>query len=127
MTRFADWPRRLDAYFVSLARTVFVFGVNDCATFTAGAFQAMTGVNLLDGVEYSATADVAALAESVCLKHGLKERASKYHAQRGDIVLYENVKDQALGIAALDGQSIVILADGLTRIKLSRAVKAWGI
>ncbi len=126
MTRFVDWPQRLDAYFMSHARTVFEFGVYDCATFTAGAFHAMAGVNLLEGVEYSATTDVAALAESVCLKHGLRERASKYHAQRGDIVLYENVNDQALGIAALDGQSIVILADGLTRIKLSRAIRAWG-
>ena len=127
MTRFNDWPQRLEKYFIAYGTTKFEFGVNDCATFTSGTWNTMTGVNLLEGVEYRDSSDVEALTEAAVTKHGLRERDSRYHAQRGDIVLYQNLTDKALGVAALDGKSIVILADGLIQIKLARALKAWGI
>ena len=143
MTRYHDWERRLDQFFLGHARTVFAYGLMDCANFAAGAWEAETGVTLMDGVgtytdeksalkmigEYLETKSptVGAMAEAICLKHALKERDTKWHAQRGDIVLFANWADDAIGVVALDGKSIAMLGEGgLTKIKLSRAIKAWG-
>lgn len=43
LERLPDWPERLAAYIEQQRHEPFTYGVNDCATFAAGALAAMTG------------------------------------------------------------------------------------
>lgn len=43
MSRLPDWEARLSAYFATPGRDQFVWGSNDCALFSCGAIEAMTG------------------------------------------------------------------------------------
>lgn len=45
MQKLPDWEPRLRDYLASSATTPFEWGVTDCASFTGGAVEAMTGVN----------------------------------------------------------------------------------
>lgn len=58
LTRLPDWRTRLIAYLETVARRPFVEGTHDCALFTAGAIEAMTGTDLAEGFRgrYDATA-----------------------------------------------------------------------
>lgn len=41
--RYPDWPRRLNAYLVSVRDKEFEYGVFDCCIFTAGGVLTITG------------------------------------------------------------------------------------
>ncbi len=43
ITRYPDWPIRLNAYINSVRGEEFEMGVFDCCTFTAGCVKAITG------------------------------------------------------------------------------------
>ena len=43
--RLPDWPERLAVYLQQGRHKAFSYGVNDCATFAAGALAAMTGAS----------------------------------------------------------------------------------
>lgn len=45
MHRKPDWEARLAAYLEPLRARPFAWGLHDCCTFTAGAVEAMTGVD----------------------------------------------------------------------------------
>ena len=45
MHRLPDWEERLAAYLEPLRTRPFEWGAHDCCTFTAGAVEAMTGVD----------------------------------------------------------------------------------
>lgn len=45
MRRLPDWDARLAAYLEPLRVRAFAWGSHDCCTFTAGAVEAMTGID----------------------------------------------------------------------------------
>ncbi len=45
MQRLPDWDARLAAYLEPLRLRAFAWGSHDCCTFTAGAVEAMTGID----------------------------------------------------------------------------------
>jgi hypothetical protein len=134
MKRLEDWPARLDAYLESRRNTPFIWGKNDCASFAAGAIEAMTGeiigqkflgsyhdkLGALEVIQailgkigwgnylanHASIKVVLTDAMSALPEHfGFSMRPTKT-AQRGDLVLLpsEDPSAPALGIVSLDGR-----------------------
>lgn len=49
MQRLPNWQNRLATYVATIAAEPFGYGAHDCALFSAGAVEAMTGVDLARG------------------------------------------------------------------------------
>lgn len=95
MHRLPDWEARLAAYLEPLHARPFGWGRHDCCTFSAGAVQAMTGVDPMPefrGRYATAIGSARALrrlgagtlADTLDRKFGLVPPSL---AQRGDIVM----------------------------------------
>ena len=106
--RYVDWPSRLNKYIIDAQKLPFVWGESDCCTFAAGAVIAI----LEDGTDYMEefrgkyTTEKEAfkalkefgggtLAEVLTNKFG--EPITAAHAQRGDVVIYDNCVGVAMG------------------------------
>lgn len=140
MTRFPDWPTRLDSFLRESLSKRFAYGSSDCCLFVADAVLSMTGEDIaaefrsryhsrkeaLDlALSYSGKRSVRALIEK-----GLSGFPSipSLCAQRGDILLVKRSRDVSLGILALDGKSILAIAQsGLLRLPLSLSIRAWRV
>lgn len=92
MNRLHDWPQRLSAYLFARRETPFEWGRHDCCKFSAGAVEAMTGVDPSAPWPYSNEIG----ARRLMLKHdgvaglvtaALGEPCHPSAAGRGDIVL----------------------------------------
>ena len=136
MERLPDWQSRLQAYLDAVAARTFDLGQHDCALFSAGAVQAMTGVDLARGFRGYAS-----------LKSGLsKLRAKGYDrlvdyvavcchevppllAVPGDVVLLEGedlLDGMALGI--LQGRMVYALSvTGLGLVPRAFVTRAFHI
>lgn len=51
LVRRPDWPRQLAALFEARRHQPYAYGVNDCAVFMRDAVQAVTGIDVLAGME----------------------------------------------------------------------------
>jgi hypothetical protein len=139
MTRFPDWQSRLSDYLVRTANRPFQYGVLDCGLFVAGAIEAMTGVDVADGMrgKYSSRKTAFAAIRSLCgrasmtgiadylaERHGIEETLLAF-AQRGDVV---QLHSGTIGLVAMHGTEILVpCADGILRLPLSYAIRAWRI
>ena len=99
LARYPDWEKRLRTYLDSRKTMPFEWGVNDCATFIAGAVTAMTGVDVYDGFkgiydteegsrEALKTAGAGTLHRTVAKWLGKSKPAAQ--AKRGDVVMKDN-------------------------------------
>jgi hypothetical protein len=138
LPRKPDWPSLLHGYLMDHARAKFAYGTFDCCRFAGGAIEAMTGQRLgavFDGVyttrrqafdavkAYCGKPSVAALAEKFAAEYGIAEIPVKL-AQRGDVVLH----GASLGIVAMHGtEFLAVNANGLWRVPLAKASRAWRI
>lgn len=109
LTRYQDWPERLDEYLNSRLAVPFTFGVNDCALFAMDAIQAMTGVDLgaeIRGTYSDQEGANAILTEENLLRiataAGMEEKPILF-AQRGDILLYMQQSGPTLLVLGMDG------------------------
>lgn len=138
LTRRPDWQSRLSAYIVAAAHRPFQYGVQDCGLFVAGAIEAMTGVDVaaeLRGYRnrtqaYDAIRRVCgrrrmdAVADHLARQFGIEEIPPAF-AQRGDAVQRQA---GSLGIVAMHGTELLTpYKDGLLRLPMSRALRAWRI
>lgn len=107
--RLQDWPSALFAYVEDRRNEPFQWGRMDCCMFAAGAIEAMTGVDATASFpayedEFDAKAILAAheglesLVEVQCQKLGFTELPTPRKAQRGDLVLFDNAGNPAIGI-----------------------------
>jgi len=142
LTRLPNWQSALSAYLVESAHTRFAYGVLDCGLFAAGAIAAMTGVDAARALrgQYHSRAEafaairrlcgrptVEAVAEHLAKSLGVPE-VSAACAQRGDPVLLRSGRRSSLGIVAMHGTEILTpCRDGLLRLPLSHATRAWHI
>ena len=158
ITRFEDWDIRLDAYLLECARKPFAWGEHDCCLFVCGAIFEMTGVDPAVGFRGHYSTRAAAyrlLGKEIrkagplkpvgdckpCRKAGFIRAIGAICsiwgfpvvpvplARRGDAVIVRDTEaTTALGIVALDGTRVAVLApDGLTYYPLASALAAWRI
>lgn len=135
LSRYHDWPERLNAFIEGRRRVPFIWNVNDCGTFASAAIEAMTGVNPRDGIaEYSGARtaltaidfDLEAFAEHRAYTYGCPEIPVKM-ARRGDLAFHEH---GALGTLGVVGAGMKIFAPGETGVDtlpLLECHRAWRI
>jgi hypothetical protein len=136
MYRKPDWDARLAAYLDPLRARPFAWGTHDCCIFTAGAVEAMTGVDPMPEFRgrYS-TAIGSARALTRFGKGTLEatldakfEAVPEALAHRGDIIM----SDGALGIcwgSALIAVGLEGEREGLVKIERRRwsNARAWHV
>lgn len=131
--RRRDWEKRLRTYIRSHADTPFAWGTHDCAMATAGAIEAMTGVDPAAAHRGQYSTEAEALArlpehtigwELGCCRF---EEIPPLQAQRGDAVGVQLDTGFALGFVGLGGMIVLAGETGWTRLRLARAVRAWRV
>lgn len=135
MMRLAGWERRLSDYVEQCRSLPFSWGTHDCATFCAGAAQAVTGEDLLEQFrgmyadEESAVAVVAEWAEGdyeKLITSILGEPKAVNFANRGDVVLSLRYRLPTIGVC-LGERSAFVTKKGLTFAQTSDCEKAWAV
>ena len=144
LVRFEDWEIRLDKYLSDVRFKPFQYGVFDCATFTCGAVEAITGENLMGALpSYRSYKQGRLLMAKLSGGNNMQQFAdyafsglmpvAKGFQQRGDIVLLSRkAKDKwdasfALGIIALDGKPKSVDVCGYQMVPPERIVKGWRV
>lgn len=128
--RYEDWPERLDVFIEDARNKVFKFGVNDCCIFAARAVESIINIGLLEKVQElhkskSSRKNLASLV-STTLKTYKFEEVPPLSAQRGDVVIFETVLGDTVGISV--GNSIVAPGEyQLEFFPLYIAKRAWRI
>ena len=139
--RLENWQAALSDYLLNAERVPFRYGRQDCGLFVAGAIRAMTGVDVASTLRgyakrteaFKRIADLCgqptmeAVAGHLAALHGVSE-VPVFCAQRGDAVLLRSGRRSSLGIVAMHGTEILTpYRDGLLRLPLSHARRAWHI
>lgn len=136
MHRKPDWDARLAAYLEPLRTRPFAWGEHDCCTFTAGAVEAMTGVDPIPEFRDRYT---TAIGSARALRRygagtlaatldGKFARISPPLAHRGDLIMSSGLLGLAWGAFLIavgsDGDR-----EGLVRIERARWVDpiAWRV
>ena len=82
------------------------------------AFAAIRKITGADGVEAALT--------YVAAKHGMPE-VPPLTAMRGDLLLIEESGQRIAGIVGMDGYAWCVGANGLHRLPITAALKAWRV
>ena len=141
LTRLEHWPSALSDYLLRTEGVRFRYGVQDCGLFVAGAIHAMTGVDVVANLRgydnrKEAFKRIAALCGHPTMEAVSVHLAALYGipevpvlcAQRGDAVMLRSGRRSSLGIVAMHGTEILTpYRDGLLRLPLSHARRAWHI
>jgi hypothetical protein len=142
MIRLNDWQSRLSEYLTSCAQQRFRYGVLDCGLFVAGAIAAMTDVDVAAELrgKYSSRREAFASIQRLCGRPTMPAvadyLAARFEiaetpvafAQRGDPVQLRRGRAASLGLVAMHGTEILTpFADGLLRLPISHATRAWHI
>jgi hypothetical protein len=142
LSRLPTWQSALSAYLVESAHTRFEYGAFDCGLFAAGAIAAMTGVDAARGLraQYRSRGEALEVLRQLCGRPTVEAVAEHLAgvlgvpeipvlcAQRGDPILLRAGRRSSLGIVAMHGTEILTpCRDGLLRLPLSHATRAWHI
>lgn len=140
MTRYEDWPVRLNAYIESRRQMPFAWRDNDCCSFAIGAVEALTGERVWtvdwEPTEESAMAAIEAAGGLVAaISKALGPAGQNWRmAARGDIVLGEIdgrrvpmlvVGDQLCGPGFVIGVDGAVISEGLVFKPLREARLVW--
>ena len=110
MTRHVDWRTRLTDYLASVARKPFEEGRRDCALFTGGGIEAMTGIDPFAEVRgrYTTTRGGLRIMRRMGFADHVAFLASLYPAtdtpRAGDIAVFDTDDGPAVGL--FQGQGI---------------------
>ena len=129
--RYPNWEQRLSEYLKAQEQAPFVWGVNDCAHFAAGAAKAITGVGF--GECYPCDSALSA-ARMIKQSGGLLAIADNHYrrvpvtfAQRGDAVAAD-VSGDGLSLGVCRGMDAVFkTADSLLIVPMSVIYAAWRV
>jgi len=133
--RIEKWETALARYIEQCRSIPFKWGEHDCATFCAGAVQAITGEDLfapfrgLYADEESAGAIVAEWAEGdyeALITGIVGEPKAVEFANRGDIVLSLRYRLPTIGVCVGE-RSAFVTKKGLTFAPTIDSEKAWSI
>lgn len=132
--RAQDWQARLVAYLHGAAREPFAFGRHDCALFSAGAVEAMTGADMARdwrGRYSTMRGGLRALrkagyADHVALAASMFEDVAPSLAQPGDLAVVPTDDGPALGV--VQGEAVYVLGpQGLGLVSILRAERAFRV
>lgn len=130
MNRLENWPTLLVDFIDARRDTPFVWGVSDCCLFAADAVHAITGIDFAAGRRgtYDDARGALALIEAAGGVAGLVpfDEIDTGYAQRGDVVMLDMDGRDVLAVHLGDviaGQG----PDGITRVALSAARRAWRV
>ena len=143
MTRFEDWPQRMEAAIHTARGIPFGYGPgqNHCCLFTGDVVMAMTGRDPIAWFRGKYTSERGAyLAARVFAGGGLPEAMDRIStefpcseipvsfAKRGDAVMFEQSPgDFGLGICIGTRFASVTKPDGLAFLPMSSALRVWSI
>jgi hypothetical protein len=148
MIRFPDWPRRLSKYLEDQKNVPFGYnqrqGEFACCLFTAGAIQAMTGVDVCPEFRgaYNSEREAYVLLRRVCGVSNMEDLAALKAAEygmrevdvnfgsRGDVFLYEIEGQPAvLGVGHMRPGEIALKhdIDPLMSASKDHAMRCWRI
>jgi hypothetical protein len=124
MKRLPDWRSRLLAYIETHRRQPFQYGVADCATFAAGAVEAMTGVDPAAGFRGYTTFEggikrlrQAGINDHIAMAAKLFRIAPHPQARMGDLAVLETDDGPALGVVG-GSFAMFLRPDGLGTVDL---------
>ena len=123
------WEKRLQEYLQNVGP--FEWGTNDCCMFSANAVFAITGEDFAKPYRGYKTAKGALSrlkdigVEGIATK-ALGQPKPVSYAKRGDVILYDCGKGDALGICIGD-KIAVIGEDGLVILPMSQCLKSWSV
>ena len=105
MRRLPDWRARLGAHIAAHRVRPFAYGAHDCATFAAGAVQAVTGSDPAPGLAgYTTRTDGIRRLRRSGLEDHVAVVASRFaeiptaQAQQGDLAVIEAAGGLSLGV-----------------------------
>ena len=106
MRRRSDWHQRLTSYLMATRRALFAYGSHDCAVWTAGAVEAMTGEDVGAGWRGAYATEAEGLAElraagwddHVALAASLLPEIEPRQARPGDVAAVATADGVALGV-----------------------------
>jgi hypothetical protein len=142
LMRVGAWQSALSEYLTVCARRRFCYGEQDCGLFTADAIRATTGVDVASELRgryanrREAFAAIRALCGSPTMEAVATYLAARFElpevpvlcAQRGDAVQLRHGRAASLGIVGMYGTEILTpYAEGLLRLPLSYATRAWRV
>jgi hypothetical protein len=131
MKRREDWAEQLADYLDARRDVPFAWGGNDCASFAAGAVEAMTGeATQIQQIE-SAAAYLHFLRDhgplDAIVDDTLGERLpSPAFAQRGDVVLLFVDERATLGVC-IGTEAAAPGPDGMLAVPMTAARAAWRV
>lgn len=132
--RAQDWQARLVAYLHEAGRQPFAFGRHDCALFSAGAVEAMTGVDMARdwrGRYSTMRGGLRALrkaghADHVALARALFAEVPAAMAQPGDLAAVPTEEGPALGV--VQGEAVYVLTPaGIGLVPITSAETAFRV
>jgi len=131
MTRFPDWPTRLATFIAERRNQEFVWGSRDCVALAADWIEVATGERVFHGKHTTQRTAQAEVIERGGMRHAVTdvlgpELDHPRRAQRGDVVMYEGIFGDTLGVCA-GAQFWAQGADGLVAEPMSAVVAAWRI
>lgn len=142
LTRFPDWPRRLDAAIAAARGLPFGYGPGEshCCLFSSNVVQAITGTDVYAwfrgryrcergayvALRRFAGGDVPETVAKIAEQCGAPE-ISKSMAGRGDVVLFDTPDGPAMGICVGDRLVSVTRPHGLAFVSMSAATRAWRV
>lgn len=137
MTRYPDWPERLEAAVGAARHRPFAWGEHDCSLWVADAVLAMTGVDLADlwrgtyhdeagaKLVWSQAGRWPWILDRAACRHGLS-RIGPATAGRGDIVLAKH-NGQLQPTICVGDHLAAAGPDGLVFLPRAAGVGAWGV
>jgi hypothetical protein len=135
MKRRYDWRTRLFAFIAENRTRPFVWGSWDCARFSAGCVEAMTGEDFYKG--YAGRYDDAATAAKILLAEGHRDLADlasslflsclPSQARVGDLAAIDCGNGLALGVVLGDRVGCLTPADGYGTLPREAARLTWRV
>ena len=131
--RFYNWPELLHKFIESRKNTPFARGTNDCCVFAADAVKEITSIDFAEGFRGTYSDDKGALKLAkelggirVLATSKLGKEIAPLFAQRGDVVLVNTERGEALSIC-MGSYVIGTGTHGLVKFSLSSAICAWRV
>lgn len=127
--RLPDWPERLADYVESMRDDPFEWGKNDCATFAAGAVEAITGKRpelpiYNDSKSYLLLIQETSMADRLTAIFG--QSIPVAFAQRGDVVILDHAERLILSIC-MGSECVSPSADGIYFSLKPNSGAAWKV
>jgi uncharacterized protein YfaT (DUF1175 family) len=128
-----DWTKRLFDVVAAHKHATFAWGKHDCCLFAARCVDAMCETNYEAALkkkykgQRSAAKYIASFGSiEAAVKSWLGNSQKAAFTQRGDVVLFDNEGQQALGICL--GREIISTGEtGLVSVSMDKAICSWAV